>query len=116
MHSPRPRRRKSCCSRSSPDRIWCPPCKKQAAEVFSQQEFKDYAAKHLVLVELDFPHSKPIADEVKAQNQELKKTFGIRGYPTVIMLDGDGKELARWVGYGGGGPAALIAKVEELRK
>ncbi len=95
---------------------WCPPCKKQAAEVFSQQEFKDYAEKKLVLVELDFPRSKPIADDVKAQNAELQKKFGVRGYPTVIVLDGDGKELARWVGYGGGGPAGLISKIDALKK
>jgi len=95
---------------------WCPPCKKQAAEVFSQQEFKDYAAKKLVLVELDYPRSKPISDTVKAQNQELKTKYAIRGYPTVVVFDGEGKELARWVGYGGGGPAALIAKIEALGK
>ena len=34
---------------------WCGWCKKLEAEVFSQQAWKDYAAKHLVLVELDFP-------------------------------------------------------------
>lgn len=95
---------------------WCPPCKKQAAEVFSQQEFKDYAAKKLVLVELDYPRSKPLSDTVKAQNQELKTKYAIRGYPTVVVFDGEGKELARWVGYGGGGPAALIAKIEALAK
>jgi thioredoxin-related protein len=95
---------------------WCPPCKKQAAEVFAQQEFKDYAAKHLVLVELDYPRSKVLTDEVKAQNSDLKQQFGIRGYPTVIVLDGDGKELARWVGYGSGGPAAMIAKLEAIPK
>jgi len=95
---------------------WCPPCKKQAAEVFSQQEFKDYAAKKLVLVELDYPRSKPISDTVKAQNQDLKTKYAIRGYPTVIVFDGEGKELARWVGYGGGGPAALIAKIDPLAK
>jgi len=95
---------------------WCPPCKKQAAEVFSQQEFKDYAAKKLVLVELDYPRSKPLTDAVKAQNQELKTKYAIKGYPTVIVFDGEGKELARWVGYGGGGPAALIARIEALPK
>jgi protein disulfide-isomerase len=95
---------------------WCPPCKKQAAEVFSQQEFKAYAAKKLVLVELDYPRSKPLSDTVKAQNQELKTKYAIRGYPTVVVFDGEGQELARWVGYGGGGPAALIAKIEALKK
>ena len=95
---------------------WCPPCKKQAAEVFSQQEFKDYATKKLVLVELDYPRSKPLTDAVKAQNQELKTKYAIKGYPTVIVFDGEGKELARWVGYGGGGPSAMIAKIEALAK
>ncbi len=95
---------------------WCPPCKKQAAEVFGTQEFKDYAAKQLVLLQLDYPRSKPLSDEVKAQNNELKTKFAIKGYPTVIMLDGEGKELARWVGYGGGGPAPLIAKIDALKK
>ena len=95
---------------------WCPPCKKQAAEVFGAQEFKDFAAKQLVLLQLDFPRSKPLSDEVKAQNNELKTKFGIKGLPTVIMLDGDGKELARWVGYGGGGPAGLIGKITALQK
>jgi thioredoxin-related protein len=84
--------------------------------VFGTQEFKDYAAKNLVLVELDFPRSKPLTDEVKAQNQKLKEKFGIRGFPTVVMLDGEGKELARWVGYGGGGPSALIGKIDALKK
>lgn len=95
---------------------WCPPCKKQAAEVFGAQEFKDFAAKQLVLLQLDFPRSKPLSDGVKAQNNELKTKFGIKGFPTVIMLDGDGKELARWVGYGGGGPAGLIGKITALQK
>ena len=70
---------------------WCGWCKKLDAEVFSQQEFKDYAAKNLVLVELDFPRSKTLTDEVKAQNNALKEKFAIRGFPTVIMLDGEGK-------------------------
>ena len=96
---------------------WCPPCKKQAAEVFATQEFKDYAAKQLVLLELDFPRTKTLPDEVKAQNNELKTKFAIKGYPTVIMFDGEGKELARWVGYGsGGGPAKMIANIEALKK
>ncbi len=95
---------------------WCPPCKKQAAEVFGKPEFKDYAAKNLVLVELDFPKSKTLTDEVKAQNKALQEKFAVRGYPTVIMLDGEGKELARWVGYSSGGPAEMIAKIDALKK
>ena len=41
---------------------WCGWCKKLDAEVFSQQEFKDYAAKKLVLVEVDFPKGFKLPD------------------------------------------------------
>ncbi len=48
---------------------WCGWCKKLDAEVFSQKEFKDYAAKHLVLVEVDFPHGFKLPDATKKQNE-----------------------------------------------
>src|SRR5215216_7551869 len=60
---------------------WCGWCKKLDAEVFSQQAFKDYAAKHLVLVEVDFPKGFKLAEATSKQNAELAKKFGIRGYP-----------------------------------
>ena len=37
---------------------WCGWCIKLDREVFSKPEFKDYATKNLVLVELDFPRAK----------------------------------------------------------
>lgn len=94
---------------------WCPPCKKLAADVFAQQEFKNYAKEKLVLVELDFPTSKSQPEELKKQNQKLQTEYNIEGYPTVIILNPDGKEIARWVGYQPGGPKALIAKIDALK-
>src|SRR6188768_1537543 len=52
---------------------WCGWCIKLDKEVFSQQAWKDYAAKNLVLVELDFPRKKELAPEIKAQNEKLKE-------------------------------------------
>jgi protein disulfide-isomerase len=94
---------------------WCPPCKKMAKEVFGQQEFSDYAKDKLVLVELDFPNAKSQPAEVKQQNQKLQAEYKIEGYPTVIVLNPDGKEVARWVGFQPGGPKALIAKIDALK-
>src|SRR6478609_8211905 len=37
---------------------WCGYCKHMQAEIFSKPQFQDYAAKNLVLVELDFPRFK----------------------------------------------------------
>jgi thiol-disulfide isomerase/thioredoxin len=46
---------------------WCGWCKKLDKEVFSQQAWKEYAAKHLVLVEVDFPHVPTPSGDKKAE-------------------------------------------------
>jgi thioredoxin-related protein len=94
---------------------WCPPCKKLTAEVLTQKEFIDYATKHLVLVELDFPNKKAQSAELKAANAMLKDEFAIKGFPTLILLSPDGKELWRKVGYGSGGPKSILAELDKAR-
>jgi protein disulfide-isomerase len=78
---------------------WCGWCVKLDEEVFSKGPFKSFAKKNLVLVELDYPHDKTQTDEVKKQNSELKSKFAISGYPTLILVDAEGKEAGRWVGF-----------------
>jgi thioredoxin-related protein len=95
---------------------WCGWCIKLHEDVFSKPEFTDYAAKNLVLLEVDFPNKKKLDDAVAAQNKGLQKKHDIHGYPTLVILDGDGKEVAKWVGYQKGGPAALTARIDELKK
>ena len=41
--------------------------------------------------------------------------YGIDGYPTVILLNPDGKILGQLEGYSGERPADIIAWVEKLR-
>lgn len=94
---------------------WCAWCIRLDKEVFSKQEFKDYAKENLVLVEVDFPQGKPQSDKVKEQNAKLQEKFGIRGYPTIVVLDGDGKKVGE-LGYEPGGPAAFTAKLNALKK
>ena len=92
---------------------WCGWCIKLDKEVFSQQAFKDYAKDNLVLLQLDFPRAKPQTDEVKKQNQELAGKFGIRGYPTIVLVDSEGKELAR-TGYQAGGAEKYVEHLKKL--
>ena len=87
---------------------WCPWCVRMDKEVFSKAAFADFAAKHLVLVKLDYPRTKPQPAEEKAQNAELAKQFQIEGYPTYVLLDPSGKEVRRQVGYLQGGPAEFV--------
>jgi thioredoxin-related protein len=93
---------------------WCGWCKKLDAEVFSQQEWKDYAAKKLVLVELDFPRGSQLPPETKKQNDELARKFRIEGYPTIIITSASGQKKGE-LGYVPGGPKAFIAALEKAR-
>jgi thioredoxin-related protein len=95
---------------------WCGYCKRMQAEVFSKPQFQEYAAKNLILVELDFPRSKPQSDAVKTQNMKLANEYGIEGFPTLIVLSPEGKRVANFFGYMEGGPEAFIAAVEKARK
>src|SRR4051812_3896083 len=77
---------------------WCPPCKALKKNVLSSPDFLNYAKKNLVLVEVDFPRSKPQPEELKKANQALQEKFKIEGYPTVIVLDAEGKQLYKNTG------------------
>jgi protein disulfide-isomerase len=87
---------------------WCPPCMKQNKDVFEQAAFEDYAKDKLVLVKLDFPRREEQDPAIKERNQKLSTQYGVEGFPTIILLSPEGKELARQVGYGGGGVTGFI--------
>lgn len=95
---------------------WCPPCKMMAAQIFDTNEFTEFAKTSIVAVKLDFPRSKPQSPELKAQNQALSQQYGIEGFPTVVLLSSEGKELGRNVGLMRGGPAAMISWIQSKLK
>ncbi|QYY35668.1 thioredoxin family protein [Ruficoccus sp. ZRK36] len=92
---------------------WCGWCKKLDREIFSKDAFKEYAKDNLVLLYLDFPSGKPQSDDLKAQNAQLQKEFGVRGFPTLVLLSPDGKKIWENVGYLKGGPDAMIAAINK---
>ena len=87
---------------------WCPWCKKMDAEVYSQPEFARFAHEKLVLLKLDYPRHTPQPDAIKAQNAEMRGRYGVSAFPTALVVDADGKVLARIKGYQPGGPARFI--------
>jgi protein disulfide-isomerase len=95
---------------------WCPPCKALHKNVLESPEFAKYAKDNLVLVDVDFPRSKKQSDELKKANQELQKKHEIKGYPTIVVLSSDGKELKKKVGYSGQKAADFIAELDKLKK
>jgi thiol:disulfide interchange protein DsbD len=67
--------------------VWCGPCHVMDQLVFTAAAVVDAAA-DVVAVKVD-------GDE----HRDLKKKYNVDGFPTLILLDSDGKEIRRGVGY-----------------
>jgi thiol:disulfide interchange protein len=91
---------------------WCGWCKKLDAEVFSQPAFIQYST-NFVLFVADFPKNKKQSDKLKEQNSGLSELFSVSGFPTVLLLDANGKVLAQ-TGYQPGGAEAYVKHLKEL--
>jgi thioredoxin-related protein len=91
---------------------WCGWCIHLRKEVFSKPDFEEYAANNLVLVEIDFPRHKAQADSMKKANRALAGKFDVEGYPTVIILNADGKKIGQ-LGYMPGGTKAFLGELNK---
>ena len=92
---------------------WCGWCIRLNEEVFSQEAFKKGAASKFVFVELDFPQRKALADEQKQYNARMQQLHGIEGFPTVLVLDSEGRAYAK-TGYHEGGAEGYLKHLAEF--
>ena len=80
---------------------WCGWCKLMDKNVFAEEVWKTYAKDNVLLVTLDFPNDKSIVPEKYVKrNEKLREQFGVRGYPSYVVLDNDGKTKLGQLGAG----------------
>ena len=89
---------------------WCSWCVKLRKDVFDKAEFEEWARENVVLLELDYPQRSSQSPEIEAQNEKLASLYAIDSYPTVLLLDAQGNQLAR-TGYHRD-PSAFIGSLE----
>ncbi len=92
---------------------WCGWCIKLKKEVFSNSSFKNFASKNLVCVLVDFPRSKRQSIKQKQANENLARKYGVRGYPTVIILSPDGRRVGQ-TGYRQGGAREYAQYLKQI--
>ena len=95
---------------------WCGFCIQLDKAILQQPQFKDYASKNLVLMEVDFPRRKAQSAETQKQNMELARRYQIEGFPTLVVLNGEGKTVWRYDGLYQGGIATFLAELDKARK
>jgi thioredoxin-related protein len=101
---------------------WCGWCRRLQNEVFKKPEFATWATNNVVLVEVDFPARTVLPQEIQTQNQELQAFFGVKGYPTVWLVNASKKENAisfsklGTLGYMEGGPAVWLKAASDIVK
>ena len=91
---------------------WSDDCMRFDIIVLQKKEFQEFASVNLVLFQADLPRKKPLAEDIKKQNIELRKKYGISIYPSVLLLNFEGKIIAT-KNYDKGDPALYV---NELRK
>ncbi len=93
---------------------WCIWCKRLEGEVFSQEAFSKAIPKEMVAVFLDFPSDESLVTPARRmKNEWLGRIYGIRGYPTVLLMDAKGEVFAK-TGYRPGGAEPYVEHLRQL--
>jgi thiol:disulfide interchange protein len=82
---------------------WCGPCKKLDRVTWKDPEVVKWLGEHAVAMKVD-----------AEKNVELAKRFQVNAYPTMVFVDGGGKEVERLLGYYE--PPAFLEKARGLRE
>ncbi len=97
---------------------WCAPCMKLEKQVFSTDEFKQYASENYVLLKADFPQRKKnkLSKEQQEHNNQLAEKYNKNGFfPLVVVLNSEGKSLGN-LGYINIGAKAYIESINSKIK
>jgi protein disulfide-isomerase len=92
---------------------WCGACMQLEKDVFSTAAFKDFAAGKVILMEADLPEKTKLPDALRKQNEALEAKYVVEGFPTVLLLDAEGKKLSADMGDYEGDAAGFLKILKE---
>ena len=94
---------------------WCIWCIRLPDQVLSQPAFQNYAAGNLILLKVDFPRKSSQTAAQRKANNALSEKYGVRGFPTILLLNSDGAVIGK-TGYRRGGAEAYVKHLQQLLK
>ena len=91
---------------------WCPHCKTLEENVLFTETFREWADDHVVLLMIDLPQA-GISQAVRSERSQVCIKYGVRTFPSVLVIGPDGSKLASQTGYAGQSAAAWIGAIAE---
>ena len=70
--------------------VWCGPCRMMANNTFTQKEVGDYFNSNFVNYKFDME---------QGEGPSFASTYGVRAYPSLFFIDGEGKVVHQDLGY-----------------
>jgi len=81
---------------------WCGPCIRLHKEIFDSEQFQQFAATNLVLLNADFPRLKKnqLPSAQQKINDAIADQYNSKGsFPFTVLLNENGKVLKQWEGF-----------------
>lgn len=69
---------------------WCGPCKLMERNVFTDKDVAEFYNKNFINARIDME---------KGEGREIAAKYGIRSYPTLLFLNGEGEVVGKELGY-----------------
>lgn len=90
---------------------WCQHCRTLERNVLETETFRVWAEERVVLLMIDLPQEGISLDERKARSKICIK-YGVRSFPSVVLVAPDGAAISSQSGYQGQGPESWVAALE----
>lgn len=91
---------------------WCPHCRTLEEQVFDSQAFSQWAEDHAILLMIDLPQA-GISQAVRSERSRICIKYGVRTFPSVLVLDSSGEKLAEQKGYRGASATSWIKQLSD---
>ncbi|MFM8495053.1 MAG: thioredoxin family protein [Planctomycetia bacterium] len=91
---------------------WCPHCKTLEHNVFGSDLFRNWAEQNVVLLMIDLPQA-GITQEVRNERSQVCINYGVRTFPSVLLLGPDGGKITAQTGYKGQSAGEWLARMQE---
>lgn len=92
---------------------WCAYCDKLEEEVLTTPDFANSVGDKFVFVKVNYPIPDNLAPKLASQHKQLQDKYDIRGFPTVILVDSQQKQIGT-TGYRAGGSQAYAQHLQKI--